>query len=164
VILCKEAFDEASFKKIKDIFEAVIEISREDATSTFALNTHCIYNKKSSQELKVGEKLDSKIILNNFIEVHQNILEDLKSRLLTNENKQKFNNIVSEYKLKAKDIMLEVSQKGKDYLEDGLEKLEKVTNEELDKLNNIEIKSEIISLKEELLESYNEFREKLKKI
>jgi N-dimethylarginine dimethylaminohydrolase len=51
VILCKEAFDEDSFQQIKSIFEEVIEISRVDAIATFALNTHCIYNKNQSVAL-----------------------------------------------------------------------------------------------------------------
>jgi N-dimethylarginine dimethylaminohydrolase len=51
VVLCKEAFDEESFEKIQSIFEEVIEISRADAIATFALNTHCIYNKNQSVAL-----------------------------------------------------------------------------------------------------------------
>lgn len=48
VMLCKEAFDEESLENIKLVFKEVVEVSREEATSTFGLNTHCIYNENQS--------------------------------------------------------------------------------------------------------------------
>ena len=48
VMLCAEAFDDDSLEKIKLVFKEVVEVSREEATSTFALNTHCIYNENQS--------------------------------------------------------------------------------------------------------------------
>jgi len=45
VLLCREAFDETSFEMINQVFEQVIEISRQEAVDTFCLNTHCLYSK-----------------------------------------------------------------------------------------------------------------------
>ena len=46
VMLCPEAFDEASMKRIQQVFNEVIEVDRGEAMTTFCLNTHCIYNKE----------------------------------------------------------------------------------------------------------------------
>lgn len=46
VLLCREAFDQASLERIAGVFEEVVPVSREEATATFCLNTHCIYHRE----------------------------------------------------------------------------------------------------------------------
>jgi hypothetical protein len=53
-------------------------------------------------------------LLNNFIEIHKNLLDDIKFKILKEENKElfctkknDFLNLVKEYKLKAQEIFEE---------------------------------------------------------
>jgi N-dimethylarginine dimethylaminohydrolase len=46
VLLCPEAFDEASLERINNVFDEVVEVSRRETVDTFCLNTHCIYSRE----------------------------------------------------------------------------------------------------------------------
>ncbi len=129
------------------------------------------YNKKNPSDLsKELSCVDNncqdkfKIFLNNFVEIHQNLLDDLKQKLLTEENKVKINNFLEDYKIKAEEIISEVLTKWKDYLEEWYEKLENFTNNQINNLNEKSQKDNVDELKEELIKTYNEFKNKLKKL
>lgn len=56
-----------------------------------------LYNKKNPtiiqnelEKTKKSNKSDLKILFNNFIEIHKNLLNDLKDKTLTQENKKLF--------------------------------------------------------------------------
>lgn len=130
-----------------------------------------MYNKKDPKELSKdlcdnNKSLEdkSKVFLNNFIEIHQNLLNDLKARLLTEENKQKFSEIMDEYKQKGQEIVSEVKEKWQDYLQEWLQNLEEFTNNQISKIKKSNTKDNIEELKEELIQAYNDFKDKLKKL
>lgn len=130
-----------------------------------------MYNKKDpkqlSQDLSSCDKSledKTKVFLNNFIEIHQNLLNDLKSRLLTEENKQKFGEIMDEYKEKWQEIVWEIKEKWQDFLQEWLKNLEEFTNEQISKIKKSNSKDNIDELKEELIKTYNDFKDKIKKL
>lgn len=97
-----------------------------------------LYNKKSPNEIEWemqtansnGEK-KLKVFFNNFLEIHKNLLDDLKLRHWTDERKAKIEKLkwdalekVEEYKSKAFDIYEESKQKWPEYAKEGIEKLE----------------------------------------
>ncbi|MBT3727272.1 hypothetical protein HOG21_06515 [bacterium] len=57
-----------------------------------------LYSKKKPGELKdeldkneEGKEADFKVLLGNFIDIHQSLFEDLKVHVITEENKEKLN-------------------------------------------------------------------------
>ncbi|MDD5770515.1 MAG: hypothetical protein PHE25_06095, partial [Candidatus Gracilibacteria bacterium] len=77
-----------------------------------------VYNKKTPQEIKtelekasVSKERSCKVLFNNFLEIHKNLLEDLKARIDTPKNREYFNNkkdeflsLAEDYKIKAQEI------------------------------------------------------------
>lgn len=129
------------------------------------------YNKKNPSDLsKELSCVDNncqdkfKLFLNNFVEIHQNLLDDLKQKLLTEENKVKLNNFLEDYKIKWEDIVNEILVKWKDYLAEWYDKLEKFTNNQIDLLKEKSQKDDVDKLKEDLIKTYNDFKDKLKKM
>lgn len=141
--------------------------------------TTLLYNKKNPSEInkeiemarKSWEK-DIKVLFNNFIEIHQNLLESLKTKLLTDENKKYFNEkkdeflvLVENYKIKAEKIFEEYKVLGKDYAEEWLVKLEKFYKEKLEELDNLKEKApeKVEEVKKKLLTHFEEVKKKMKK-
>ncbi len=141
--------------------------------------TALYYNRKTPKDIeaeletakKSGEK-DIKVLFNNFLEIHKNLLEDLKVRLLTEENKELFHKkrgeflaLVDDYKIKASEIAKEYKEKWYEYAEEWLKKLDKFYKEKLDELDDLkdEAPEKIEDAKKKLLTYYNEFRAKLRK-
>ncbi len=126
-----------------------------------------LYGKKKPGELKKEletnqpwKEADFKALLDNFIDVHQNLLEDVKTHVVTEENKEMFNKkkeellaIVDSYKDEWKNILEELKLKWKDYLFEAWVKLEELYDEKKDKLD---------SLKEVAPEKVEELKQGLK--
>ncbi len=127
-----------------------------------------LYNKKKPGELKKEIKTsdkdiekDFKIILDNFIDTHQNLLEDLKTHVATDENKKLFEKkkkellwVVDSYKKQWIDIADELKVKWKEFLVEASDNLEKLYEEK---------KEEIENLKEAIPEKANEVKKEIKK-
>lgn len=138
-----------------------------------------LYNKKNPSEIKSeidnARKNDDnnlKVLFNNFIEIHKNLLDDLKAKTLTEENKEMFYKkrdeflvLVEDYREKAIKIFEEYKVKWKDYAEEWLKKLEKFYKEKLEELDNLkeDAPEKLKDAREKLLAHYSEFRSKLKK-
>lgn len=58
VVICTEAFDEASLDRIYAGFDRVYEVDRKTAADTFCLNTHCIYNKDEPVAIVPGGSIE----------------------------------------------------------------------------------------------------------
>lgn len=138
-----------------------------------------LYNKKSPSEIKT-ELVEAnktweksfKVLLNNFIEIHQNLLEEFKTRILTEENKELFNekkdeliSILSDFKVKAEKIFEEYKVSWKWYATEWLEKLEKFYNEKIDELEDLKDKApkKVDEVKSKIINHYNDVKSKLKK-
>lgn len=127
------------------------------------------YNKKKPEELKKDlEKSrkswegDFKVILNNFIETHTNLIEDLKTHIMTEKNKQIFNEkkdellaLVDVYKKQWLELTEELKVKGKEFFTEASEKLENLYEEK---------KEQIDALKEEAPIKANEIKENIKEV
>lgn len=125
-----------------------------------------LYNKKNPSEIqsemdKAKKSWDDnlKVFFNNFLEIHQNLLDSLKAKVLTKENKLIFKKkkeellqLADEYKQKAEDLFEEYKEKWKDYAEEWVEKLEKFYKETLVNLDG---------LKEEAPEKYEQTKKKI---
>jgi len=141
--------------------------------------TALLYNKKTPSEIKLELEEANKswegsfrFLLNNFIEIHKNLLDDIKFKVLKEEKKELFYtkkndflNLVKEYKLKAQEIFEEYKSLWEDYIDEQIKKLEKFYNEKKDELDKLRDKTsyEFEEAYQKLLWYYNEFKEKIKK-
>ncbi|MBW7955083.1 hypothetical protein H3C61_04695 [Candidatus Gracilibacteria bacterium] len=129
--------------------------------------TALVYNKKTpeeiNKEIKDNNSKDGNIFsvfLNNFIEIHKNLLDNLKAKTLTEENKALFSekkeeliNTLKEYENKAKNTYEEYKEKSVDYKKDGIELLDKYYQEGISKIKEVdfnEIKNNFTSYIESL--------------
>lgn len=138
-----------------------------------------VYNKKNPSEIKSelddarkNEDNNLKVLFNNFIEIHKNLLDDLKAKTLTDENKEIFYkkrdeilSLVEDYRQKAQEVLKEYQLKWKDYAEEWLKKLEKFYREKLEELDELkeDAPEKLEKAKEKLLAYYDEFKSKFKK-
>lgn len=107
------------------------------------------YNKKKPGELKkeldasrTEWEWDFKVILNNFISTHQNLLEDLKVQVMSDKNKELFNSkkddllkIVDTYKDQWVELVDELKVKWKEFLSEASDNLEKMYAEKKDEID-----------------------------
>ena len=109
------------------------------------------YNKRKPEELQKDLKKsrknwdgDFKVLFHNFIETHENMLDDLKSHVLTDENIAKFNEkkeelltVVDSYKQQWQDLADELKTKWKDFLVEASDNLNKLYEEKKDEIDQI---------------------------
>lgn len=129
--------------------------------------TALVYNKKTPEEINKEIKDNNSkdwnifsVFLNNFIEIHKNLLDNLKAKTLTEENKALFSekkeeliNTLKEYENKAKNTYEEYKEKSVDYKKDWIELLDKYYQEWISKIKEVdfnEIKNNFTSYIESL--------------
>lgn len=138
-----------------------------------------LYNKKNPSEIKSelesarnSWEKDIKVLFNNFIEIHKNLLEGLKTRLLTEENKNLFHQkkdeflqLSEEYRKKWQEIFEEYKLKGQDYAQEWLEKLEEFYQEKLKDLDMIKENApdKMQQTKKKLIAYFEDFKNRLTK-
>lgn len=135
-----------------------------------------LYNKKKPSDIekeletaKTSWEWSFKILLDNFIEIHQNFLENVKDEVWSPKNKKYFNSkkdelfdILSEYKDDWEKLLKDLEVKWKDYASEWLKRLEKIYEEKLKEIKEKapekfdEIKDKIKSYYEELKKKINE--------
>ena len=138
-----------------------------------------LYNKKKPDQLKKdleksrekGEG-DFKVMLDNFVATHTNLLEDLKSQVITDKNKEIFNekkeellNVVEIYKKQWIELTEELKNKWKDFIveaSDTLDQLYQEKKEEIEQLKEI-APEKAKEIAWELRETLSEVKEKIKK-
>ncbi len=136
------------------------------------------YNKKKPEDLK-NDLEESKnkwewefrIILNNFIETHENLFNDIKNHMNSEKNKEFFNikkdellKIVDTYKTQWIELLKELKVKWKTFIWEASEKLEKLYNDKIGEIDAIkEIAPEKLNeIKEKLKGTYEEIKNKIK--
>ena len=136
-----------------------------------------LYNKKKpgdlKKELKKSKKdWDFRVMLEDFIDTHANMLDDLKKHVLTKENKKFYNekkeellDIVDIYKKQWLELADELRVKWKGFLVEASDGLEKLYNEKKDEIDNLkEVAPEKAKeLRNELKEVFEEVKEQIKK-
>lgn len=138
-----------------------------------------LFSKKKPWELKNELKKsraewegDFKVMLDNFVDTHTNLINELKKQVLTDKNKKLLKEkkedllkIVDIYKKEWLKIADELKIKWKEFLveaSDNLEKLYKEKKEEIEQLKEVApVKAKKIA--EDLKESFKEAKDEIKK-
>ncbi|MDD3793662.1 MAG: hypothetical protein PHI37_02535 [Candidatus Gracilibacteria bacterium] len=138
------------------------------------------YNKKKPEQLKkeLNKAKESgegsfKVLIDNFLETHSNLLDDLKKDILTPENIAKFEShkedvlkIIDSYKQRGNELINELKQNGKGYILVVQKKLEDLYNEKLTEIDSLKdlAPEKINELKNKLFMSFEELKKEIKKI
>ena len=137
-----------------------------------------IYWKKKQAEIQ-KEIVDAKekwewnfkIFVDNFIDIHQNMLNDLKTQVMTEENIKLFNDkkdeilqIIDVYKVKWTELIEELKNNWKEYIVVVSEKLELLYNEKREEIESLKwvAPEKITELKNWLLASFEELKNEIK--
>ncbi len=137
-----------------------------------------LYNKKKPEEIKkeltkarkAGEN-DFSVLVTNFIEIHNNLLADLKSDVLSDKNKKLLKkktkevvDIVESYKTSGKQVLDELQVKWKDFIVEASEQLETIYNEKKDEISSLKDISpeQIDDIKTRLTKAYKDVKKKIK--
>lgn len=132
------------------------------------------YNKKSPEDLdgdlktaRVEWKKDFDVYLDTFIETHKNLLDNFKTEIFSEKNKNLFNekkaellSLVDDYKIKWEELLWELKVKWSDYsveIKDKLEVLYKTKLVELEKMKD-EAPAKIEEIKNKLWDSFESFK------
>jgi len=138
-----------------------------------------LYNKKKPVELKKDlEKSrkswdgDFKVMLNNFIDTHENLISDLKDYVLTDKNKKIYKEkkdelllVVDTYKKQWQELAEELKVKWKEFVveaSDTLEKLYEEKKEEIEEIKKV-APEKVKELKEKAKEVVEEVKKEIKK-
>ncbi len=114
-----------------------------------------IYNntkwKDLKKEMKIAKKswFDSKkVVINNFLETHKNILDSLKKDVLTEENIALFNkkkedalSVINEYKKSWEELLKDLKWKWSDFVNSAKDEISDIYEEKKSKFKKSEIKS-----------------------
>lgn len=188
--LCKNLYQIKSWKNAEIIIILYTLLSKKTTMNkklllllwgyTAGIVAALLYNKKNpseiTSELQTAQDAwqdKTKVFFDNFIEIHKNLLESLKTNIFTQENKvlfekkkEEFLQIADDYSKKAEGVFEEYRQKWKNYTQEGIEKLEIFYTDALEKLDDIKDKTpeRIEQVKKKLTSYFEEIRSKLKKI
>lgn len=139
-----------------------------------------LYNKKKPEDLKKELKdakasweSDLKVLFDNFVETHKNLLKDLEWEIMSEKNKKLFEEkkaqlleIAYDYRSKGNELLEELKVKGKEFIVEASAQLEKMYEEkkwELEELKDVS-PEKVEDLKKNLLAIFNEIKEKMKKM
>ena len=141
--------------------------------------TTLVYNKKTPWEIqkefneaKISWDKSVKVILHNFIEIHENLFKSLKDSLLSCKNKDLFLekkdelvSLIVDFKLKSEKIIEEYKALWKDYAREWIEKLDKFYHEKLGELEKIKNNApeKIEEVKSKIKSYYQELKDTIKK-
>lgn len=127
--------------------------------------------QKQLEKVKGSKEDTFKILLNNFIDTHKNLLDSVKEEVLTEENKALFNEkkdqlvtLIDDYKKEGEKLLSELKNEWWDVVKVGKQKIKALYEEKKDKIDELiwdapEIADE---LKSKLVESFEDFKNKLK--
>ena len=138
-----------------------------------------LFSKKKPWELKKELKKsreewegDFKVMLDNFVDTHTNLINELKKQVLTDKNKELFKEkkqdllkIVDEYKKEGLKIVDELKVKWKEFLVEASDNLEKLYEEKKDEINQLKdvAPEKAKELANDLKESFEEAKKEIKK-
>ena len=129
--------------------------------------------KKDLEEKKQKGEGEFKLILDNFVETHSNLIDDMKTKILTEKNIKLFNDkkeeilsIVDSYKSRWIELIEELKVQGKDYIVKASDELEKLYSEKKEEIEWLKwvAPEKISELKKWLLASFEEFKKEIKKV
>lgn len=114
-----------------------------------------IYNDKKWKDLRKEIKVaktswtgSNRIVVDNFIETHKNILESLKKDILTDENIALFHEkkdeaikVVEEYKKSSEDFIKNIKDKWTDFIDSKKEEISDIYDEKKSNFDKAKIKA-----------------------
>lgn len=128
--------------------------------------------KKEIEESKNEGESDFKIIVDNFIDTHSNLLDNLKSHIITDRNKKIFEEkkeevlwIVDTYKKQWLDLTEELKTKWKVFLNEASETLHNLYEEKKEEIDSLKetTPKKAAEMKKNLKESFEDIKTKMKK-
>ena len=129
--------------------------------------------KKEIKDAKNDGEWNFKVFIDNFIDIHQTMVEDLKKEIMTEDNIKLFNDkkeeileIIEVYKVKWTELIEELKVQWKDYIVTASEELEKLYNEKKDEIETLKwvAPEKVTELKNWLLASFEELKKEIKKV
>lgn len=138
-----------------------------------------IFSSKKGEKVRADlEKAKEKwegtkeILVANFIDTHKNFLEDLKSKVLTDENKEfvykkidEAKELVKDYKKQGEKLVDELKEKWEGYVDTAKKDLEELYENKKADLKELQkdAPEKIEKTKEKLIAKFDEVKEKIKK-
>ena len=138
-----------------------------------------LYNKKKPSELKKDLQKSKKewegefkVMVDNFMDTHSNLIKDLKSHVMTDDNKKLFNEkkddllkVVDTYKIQGLELADELKAKWKDFIVEASDSLEKLYEEKKDEIDLLKDSApeKMEELKNSAKDVYDDIKEKVKK-
>lgn len=128
--------------------------------------------KKDLKKVKWSKEDTFKLLLDNFIDTHKNLLDSIKDEIVSEKNKELFNSkkkelvaLLEDYKKQWEKMLKNLKSEGGDVIAIGKEKIEKLYLEKKEKIEELVWEAPEVAneLKEKLLVSFNDFKNKLKK-
>ena len=138
-----------------------------------------VFSSKKGEKVRADlEKAKEKwegtkeILIANFIDTHKNFLEDLKSRVLTEENKDfvykkidEAKELVKEYKKEGEKKIEELKEKGEEYIDSAKADLEELYENKKADLEELQKSApeKIEKTKEKLIAKFDEVKDRITK-
>ena len=128
--------------------------------------------REDLEKVKGNNEETKKIVVDNFVDTHKNLLDSFKSKVLTEENKEFFNKkvdeakeLVKEYKKEGEKLVEELKEKGSEYADTAKENLEKLYEDKKSDLKDLQEKApeKMEKAKEKLLAKFDEVKDKVSK-
>lgn len=136
-----------------------------------------LYWKKRSSDLRrdIAEAKEKgewsfKILVNNFLATHENLIENIKWEIMTEENVKMFNDkkdelikILNTYKTRANAILRDLKKKWESYLWEASKKLEALYKEKLAEIKALKdiAPEKLEELKLKLEDAFNEMKDEM---
>lgn len=127
--------------------------------------------KKELDKKDMTKEEKFKILFDNFVSTHENLLRSIKEELTSEKNKALFNKkkaefyaLVDEYKVEWEKILEELKGKWNETIQSGREKMEDLYEEKKKQINELkdEAPEKAKDLKGKLLAMFEDFKNKLK--
>jgi len=138
-----------------------------------------VFSSKKGEKVRADlEKAKEKgegtkeILIANFIDTHKNFLEDLKSKVLTEENKEfvykkidEAKELVKEYKKEGEKMVDELKVKGEGYIDTAKKDLEELYENKKSDLEELQktAPEKMEKAKEKLIAKFDEVKDKVTK-
>lgn len=127
--------------------------------------------QKELDKKNISQEEKFKILFNNFVSTHENLLRSIKeevtsekNKALFNEKKEQFYSLVDEYKVEWEKILEDLKGKWNEALLSGRDKMEELYEEKKKQINEIkgEAPDKAKDVKGKLLAMFEDFKNKLK--
>lgn len=100
--------------------------------------------RKDMKEARESGEWSLKVLVDNFVATHANMIDDIKDEVMSEENIEVFNEhkeevikLLDSYKAKTGALLRELKRKGETYLEEASRKMNELYNEKVEEINRM---------------------------